>query len=127
MAQASCTELTLLRHIDLDVYDLGTFKYLLIITNKNFFVSFFFSPENKQIVAEALATQSSAKMGGVNPTQAMKAHAIAVPKIVKEVMDKVSMEAIEAVAVTNRPGLKGSLIIGRNYAQYLCYKFKKRK
>ena len=66
-------------------------------------------------------------MGGVNPTQAMKAHAIAVPKIVKEVMDKVSMEAIEAVAVTNRPGLKGSLIIGRNYAQYLCYKFKKRK
>jgi N6-L-threonylcarbamoyladenine synthase len=78
-------------------------------------------------VAEALATQSSAKMGGVNPTQAMKAHAIAVPKIVKEVMDKVSMEAIEAVAVTNRPGLKGSLIIGRNYAQYLCYKFKKRK
>ena len=93
----------------------------------NFFGSFFFSPENKQIVAEALATQSSAKLGGVNPTLAMKAHAQAVPKTVKEVLDKVSMEAIEAVAVTNRPGLKGSLIIGRNYAQYLCYKYKKRK
>ena len=86
-----------------------------------------FSPENKQIIAEALVTQSHAKLGGVVPTLAMKSHATGVPKTVNQVLDKVSIEDIEAIAVTNRPGLKGSLLMGCRYAQYLCYKHKKRK
>ena len=86
-----------------------------------------FSPNSKEIVAEALAVQSTAKLGGVVPTFAMKAHAQAVPKTVNQVLEKVAIEDIKAIAVTNRPGLNGSLIIGRNYAQYLCYKHKKRK
>ena len=66
-------------------------------------------------------------MGGVLPTFAMKGHAKNVPKTVNQVLEKVPIEGIKAIAVTNRPGLNGSLIIGRNYAQYLCHKHKKRK
>ena len=57
----------------------------------------------------------------------MKRHAQALPKVVNEVLEKVPIENIDAVAVTNRPGLNGSLVMGRNYAQYLCYKYRKRK
>ena len=57
----------------------------------------------------------------------MKSHSINVPKVVNEVLKDVKIEDIKAIAVTNRPGLNGSLLMGRNYAQYLCYKFKKRK
>ena len=57
----------------------------------------------------------------------MKSHAVNVPRVVDKVLQKVKIQDIDAIAVTNRPGLNGSLLMGRNYAQYLCYKFKKRK
>ena len=78
-------------------------------------------------MAESLNKQSHAKFGGVIPTVAMKYHAKALPKVVNEVLEKVPIENVDAVAVTNRPGLKGSLIMGVRYAQYLCYKYKKRE
>ena len=71
--------------------------------------------------------QKSTQLGGVLPTFAMKSHAVNVPRVVDKVLQKVKIEDIDAIAVTNRPGLNGSLLMGRNYAQYLCYKFKKRK
>ena len=86
-----------------------------------------FSPVNKEIIAEALVTQTHAKLGGVLPTIAMKSHAKGVPKAVNQVLEKISIKDIEAIAVTNRPGLKGSLLMGCRYAQYLCYKHRKRK
>ena len=78
-------------------------------------------------MAESLNKQSHAKFGGVIPTVAMKYHAKALPKVVNEVLEKVPIYNIDAVAVTNRPGLKGSLIMGVRYAQYLCYKYRKRE
>ena len=78
------------------------------------------------MIAEALLKQSVAKMGGVLPTFAMKIHAKNVPKVVDKVLESVGMESIDAIAVANRPGLKGSLVMGTHYAQYLCYKYKKR-
>ena len=88
-------------------------------------IKLFFSPHSKEILTEALIKQSSAKLGGVLPTVAMKSHAQAVPKVVDQVLDKVDISQIEAIAVTNQPGLQGSLIMGRNYAQYLCKKHQK--
>lgn len=82
-------------------------------------------PKTKKVIAEALASQSSAKFGGVIPTYAMKNHAINVPKVVEQVLKSCPIEDIDAVAVTTHPGLKGSLVIGRNYAQYLCHKYQK--
>ena len=79
------------------------------------------------MLAESLLKQSHSRLGGVIPTIAMKRHAQALPKVVNEVLEKVPIEKIDAVAVTNRPGLNGSLVMGRNYAQYLCYKYRKRK
>ena len=75
---------------------------------------------------EALEKQKSTQLGGVLPTFAMKSHAVNVPKVVDQVLQDVKIEDIDAIAVTNRPGLNGSLLMGRNYAQYLCYKFQKR-
>ena len=86
-----------------------------------------FSPNTKNVLAESLLKQSHSRLGGVIPTIAMKRHAQALPKVVNEVLEKVPIENIDAVAVTNRPGLNGSLVMGRNYAQYLCYKYRKRK
>ena len=86
----------------------------------------YFSPTSKNVLAESILKQSHSKFGGVNPTTAMKYHSQAVPKVVNEVLEKIPFESIEAVAVSNRPGLKGSLVMGVHYAQYLCYKYKKR-
>ena len=86
-----------------------------------------YSPHRREILAESIVKQSMAKYGGGIPTLAMKGHSQGVPKSVNEVLTKVPIERLEAIAVTNRPGLKGSLIMGRNYAQYLCYKYKLRK
>ena len=86
-----------------------------------------FSEETKEVIVEALEKQKSTQLGGVLPTFAMKSHAVNVPRVVDKVLQKVKIEDIDAIAVTNRPGLNGSLLMGRNYAQYLCYKFKKRK
>ena len=88
---------------------------------------FHFSEENNNVVAEALEKQNTTQLGGVLPTYAMKSHAVNVPKVVDQVLQDVKIADIDAIAVTTRPGLNGSLIIGRNYAQYLCYKFKKRE
>lgn len=82
-------------------------------------------PNTKNVLAESLLKQSHSRLGGVIPTVAMKRHAQALPKVVNEVLEKVPIENIDAVAVTNRPGLNGSLVMGRNYAQYLCYKYRK--
>ena len=92
-----------------------------------FYIFFSFSPNTKIVLAESLLKQSHSRLGGVIPTIAMKRHALALPKVVNEVLEKVPIEKIDAVAVTNRPGLNGSLVMGRNYAQYLCYKYRKRK
>ena len=99
------------------IYDFEIFIYLFK----------YFSPNTKNVLAESLLKQSHSRLGGVIPTIAMKRHAQALPKVVNEVLEKVPIENIDAVAVTNRPGLNGSLVMGRNYAQYLCYKYRKRK
>jgi N6-L-threonylcarbamoyladenine synthase len=77
-----------------------------------------------------LSSQLTARFGGVIPSFAMRNHTIDVPFVVETSLKQANLESfdqVDAVAVTNRPGLTGSLLIGTRYAQYLCHKHKKRQ
>jgi len=79
-----------------------------------------------KVLGESLSTMLSSRLGGVIPTFAMGWHEEKVEGVVKDCMTKagVGMDNLSAIAVTNRPGLKGPLIIGTDYAKYLCLKYK---
>lgn len=68
-----------------------------------------------------------AKYGGVVPELASRAHIEAISEIVESALEKsgVGIDAIDAIAVTSRPGLIGSLIVGANYAKGLSIKYRK--
>jgi len=78
------------------------------------------------VLSERIHSQASVRMGGVIPTFAMHSHASVIHSLVTETMEEagLSHSQLSAVAVTNRPGLKGPLIIGTDYAKYLCLKHK---
>jgi N6-L-threonylcarbamoyladenine synthase len=60
--------------------------------------------------------------GGVVPELASRAHMRAMMPIVKESLTKasLSLEDLTAIAVTNAPGLMGSLLVGTNFAKGLA-------
>jgi len=80
-----------------------------------------------KLLGESLSTQLSTRYGGVIPTFAMVFHQDKIQAVVDEAMKQAgaSYEDLSAVAVTNRPGLKGPLIVGTDYAKYLCMKYRK--
>jgi N6-L-threonylcarbamoyladenine synthase len=61
--------------------------------------------------------------GGVVPEVASRKHIEHIAGVVREalVQAEMSPEAIDAVAVTNRPGLIGALLVGVSFAQALAY------
>ena len=72
------------------------------------------------ILGECIYTQNSTRFGGVIPSFAMGFHAEALPKALDSVIEQSSGvkcngpenlrdRGIEAIAVTNKPGLSGSL------------------
>lgn len=65
------------------------------------------------------------RFGGVVPELASRAHLKAISAIVSEALSKagIGMEEIAAVAVTNQPGLVGSLIVGTNFAKGLALRY----
>jgi len=89
-----------------------------------------------EILGESVATQTSARYGGVIPSFAMGFHADALPKIVNDVikqashseksgqieLDKLRDHGVEMLAVTNQPGMGGSLNTGLSFAKFLCQK-----
>lgn len=89
-----------------------------------------------EILGECVATQTSARYGGVIPSFAMGFHADALPKIVNDVikqsrkgdqsekidLGKLKEYGVEMVAVTNQPGMAGSLDTGLSFAKFLCQK-----
>ncbi len=60
--------------------------------------------------------------GGVVPELASRAHLRAMLPIVKETLAKASLELeqLTAIAVTNAPGLMGSLLVGTGFAKGLA-------
>ncbi len=61
--------------------------------------------------------------GGVVPEIASRAHSEAISKITYEALEEagVTLEDIDAIGVTNTPGLIGALLVGVNFAKSLAY------
>ncbi len=76
------------------------------------------------VLSNVVATQIPvhALYGGVVPEIASRAHCEAISGVVSEAIRKagVSLNELEAVAVTFAPGLIGSLLVGVNYAKALA-------
>lgn len=77
------------------------------------------------IVASQIETH--ALYGGVVPEIASRAHSEAIYGVCEKALSeaKLTMDDIDAVAVTNCPGLIGALLVGVNFAKSLAYTYNK--
>ncbi|MBV9404486.1 MAG: tRNA (adenosine(37)-N6)-threonylcarbamoyltransferase complex transferase subunit TsaD, partial [Acidobacteriaceae bacterium] len=73
------------------------------------------------VVASQLATH--AQYGGVVPELASREHLRAIVPVVRRALGEAQVElaSIDAIAVTEGPGLVGSLLVGITYAKALCF------
>jgi N6-L-threonylcarbamoyladenine synthase len=73
------------------------------------------------VIASQLDTHG--KYGGVVPELASREHLRAIVPVVREALQRaeISLEQLEAIAVTSGPGLAGSLLVGLTYAKALCF------
>ncbi len=78
-----------------------------------------------QVLSNIVSTQTSihAKFGGVVPELAARAHLGTIGAAVTEALEQahVTKRALEAIAVTEGPGLAGALLVGVNFAKALSY------
>ena len=83
--------------------------------------------DGREILSNEVASQIDihALYGGVVPEIASRAHTEAINGVVARALNDagVSMKDIDAVAVTNRPGLIGALLVGVNFAKGLAYSY----
>jgi N6-L-threonylcarbamoyladenine synthase len=81
--------------------------------------------DGREILSSVISSQIEIhkKWGGVVPEIASREHLVKIDPIVKEAIAKagVTLQDIEAVAVTQGPGLVGSLLIGVCYAKALAF------
>ena len=79
----------------------------------------------KMILSSVISSQNEIheKYGGVVPEIASRKHIEMIDIVIKEALLKaqVSFEEVNMVAVTNRPGLLGSLLTGVGAAKAFCY------
>jgi N6-L-threonylcarbamoyladenine synthase len=80
--------------------------------------------EERKILSNIVASQieTHALYGGVVPEIASRAHSEAVSRVTYEALEKagVTLDDIDAIGVTNRPGLIGALLVGANFAKSLA-------
>ena len=76
------------------------------------------------LLSNVIASQIDlhAQYGGVFPEVAARAHIEAIGFVVEEALDRaqIGLDSIDAIAVTQGPGLVGSLLVGINYAKGLA-------
>ncbi|MFB5664339.1 tRNA (adenosine(37)-N6)-threonylcarbamoyltransferase complex transferase subunit TsaD [Alteribacillus sp. HJP-4] len=81
--------------------------------------------DGETILSNIVASQidSHKRFGGVVPEIASRHHVESITQVVEEAMEKaeVSFEDLDAVAVTEGPGLVGALLIGVNAAKAIAY------
>ena len=74
-----------------------------------------------RLFANVVATQAEvhAKFGGIVPEVASRQHITAIPAVVETALEHADLgwREIDAIAVTNGPGLAGSLMVGVNFAK----------
>lgn len=82
-----------------------------------------------QVKVLSLATFSQAKIhrqyGGVVPEVAARNHCLNILPVIEKVVGRTDIEKIKAIAVTNRPGLMTSLMVGLETAKVLSYAWNK--
>ena len=83
----------------------------------------------RNVLSNIIASQIDihTKFGGVVPEVASRAHVEAISLVVEEALIKaeLTLEDIDAIAVTYGPGLVGALLVGLQYAKGLAYAIKK--
>lgn len=82
--------------------------------------------ENDKVLANSISSQHfHSKYGGIVPELASRAHLEIIYDLLTDALDKakITMEQIDAIAVTSNPGLVGSLIVGANFAKGLSIKY----
>src|SRR5690242_6868178 len=79
----------------------------------------------RRILSSVVASQldTHGKYGGVVPELASREHLRAIVPVVRQALDDagVRLSDLQAVAVTEGPGLVGSLLVGITYAKALCF------
>ncbi len=83
----------------------------------------------REVLSNVISSQIEIhkKYGGVVPEVASRKHIENISTVVKEAIDdaNISIDDIDAIAVTYGPGLVGALLIGINYAKSLAYAWNK--
>lgn len=83
----------------------------------------------KEITALTVLTQMQvhANFGGVVPEIASRMHTENITMVLEETLQKANMSVadVDAIAVTYKPGLLGSLLVGIEFAKTLAYIYKK--
>lgn len=85
--------------------------------------------DGRHVLSNVISSQINIheKFGGVVPEVASRKHIEAISLVVEQALNeaKITMEDIDAVAVTYGPGLVGALLVGLQYAKGLAYALKK--
>jgi N6-L-threonylcarbamoyladenine synthase len=85
--------------------------------------------DKRQILSSVVLSQDEihAPYGGVVPELASRQHLASISYIVSESLQRanLTLDRIDAYAVTQGPGLIGSLLVGLSFAKALAYYFKK--
>jgi N6-L-threonylcarbamoyladenine synthase len=79
--------------------------------------------DGQKILSNVIATQIPfhAPWNGVVPEIASRKHTEWIYTVVKEALDKTGTDSVDAVAVTSRPGLLGSLLVGLCFAKAFAW------
>ncbi|MBM3138567.1 MAG: tRNA (adenosine(37)-N6)-threonylcarbamoyltransferase complex transferase subunit TsaD, partial [Chloroflexi bacterium] len=81
--------------------------------------------DGRKVLSDVVASQVNlhAKYGGVFPEMASREHILAIYPVVDEALNQahVSLNELDAIAVTRGPGLAGSLVVGMNMAKALAF------
>lgn len=81
--------------------------------------------DGRRVLSSVVASQleTHGKYGGVVPELASREHLRAIVPVVREALDQsgTPLERLAAIAVTQGPGLVGSLLTGITYAKALCF------
>ena len=81
--------------------------------------------DGRKLVSSVVASQADlhSKFGGVVPEIASREHIKAITPVLRKVLDEanMSLDDIDAIAVTYGPGLIGALLVGVSYAKALAY------
>src|SRR5947207_10190249 len=85
--------------------------------------------DGEQVLSNVVASQIATHMpyGGVVPELASREHLRAIVPVVREALSRaeIRLEQVDALAVTQGPGLAGSLLVGITYAKALSFALSK--